>query len=338
MSENYRLHNLSHPRLGPLIVTPKYHDMKDPCPVFDGKIWHIYGSGGSSEIERWHILHATAPTPAGPWEIQKAAQLEGITGGGVAAPSVEYDQGEKLFHMFVQTHYAELGSTIEHLVSSDGLFFEYKDSPLLSLPNTDEAGIYDPHAAILNGQKYLSYSGFPRVGRPDVYLAKSISNTWNGPWQRLGKILSHHEISHHNQLDHPDYEWGLEGTQLLELPNGTILLNAVCFLPHGARGTRQRVFFSVARQPEGKYLTLGPILNPQNNEWESGENGHAAGIVMDDRLFLFYQARACSHGKNKWQYGLVTYKTRVLEQIALERLRDFERENAIVPVPVSMIQ
>jgi hypothetical protein len=331
MSESSRLQNLSHPRIGPLFVSPKYSDTKDPCAVFDGKLWHMYGSGGSSAIERWHILHATAKAPEGPWKVQKAAKLEGITGGGVAAPSVEYDPAEKVFHMFVQTHYAALGSTIEHLVSSDGHYFKYKDTPLTSIPGTDEAGIYDPHAAVLSGEKYISYSGFPRVGRPDVYLAKSSSNSWYGPWQRLGKILSHHEISHHNQHDHPDYEWGLEGTQLLQLPNGTILMNAVCFLPQGLRGTRQRVFFSVARKPEGPYLTLGPILNPQNNEWESGENGHAAGYIIDNELLLFYQARAQEEGRNKWRYGLVKYDTRVLEELAEERFKEFENQNAIVP-------
>lgn len=329
MSEYSRLHNLSHPRIGPLIVSPKYNDMKDPCPVFDGKLWHIYGSGGSSEIERWHILHATAPSPLGPWEVQKAAQLEGITGGGVAAPSVEYDNSEKKFHMFVQTHYAEIGSTIEHLISTDGLHFKYHSTILTSIPNTDEAGIYDPHASVINNEKYISYSGFPCVGQPDIYLAKSTSDTWYGPWQRLGKICSHHEISHHNQLGQPDYEWGLEGSQLMELPNKTILMNAVCFLPEGKRGTRQRVFFSVARKTEGPYLTLGPVLNPLNNEWESGENGHAAGIIVSNKLLLFYQARAIEYLKDKWRYGLVSYDTDVLQEIAEERFKQFDLQNAI---------
>lgn len=331
MSESSLTKNFSQPRFGPLLESPKYHDTKDPCAVFDGQLWHIYGSGGSSIIERWHILHATAQQPEGPWQVLKEARLEGITGGGVAAPSVEYDPAEKMFHMFIQTHYAVLGSTVEHLVSKDGHFFKYKDTPLTSIPGTDEAGIYDPHAAVVHGEKYISYSGFPRVGRPDVYLAKSTTNSWYGPWQRLGKILSHHEISHHNQHDHPDYEWGLEGTQLLELPRGNILLNAVCFLPEGLRGTRQRVFFSVARKPEGPYLTLGPVLNPENNDWESGENGHAAGVIVENELLLFYQARASEQGKAKWRYGLVKYNTHILEDLAENRFKEFENTNAILP-------
>jgi hypothetical protein len=328
MSES-RLHNLSHPRLGPLIESPKYRDTKDPCPVFDGTLWHIYASGGSSEIERWHILHATALLPEGPWELQKAAVLQGITGSGIAAPSVEYDPLEKIFHMFVQTHYAALGSTIEHLVSDDGHYFKYKDTVLTSIENSPEAGIYDPHAAVLQGQKYISYSGFPKVSQPDVYLAKSATNTWDGPWERIGRILSHHEISHHNQLDHPDYEWGLEGTQLLELPSGLVLMNAVCFLPQGVRGTRQRVFFSVARAPEGPYATLGTILNPANNEWENGENGHATGIIRGNELLLFYQARDYVHGTRRWRFGLVKYDTKVLSEIGEKRLEEYEAENAI---------
>lgn len=331
MSEYFFLNNVSCRRLGPLIVSPKYNDTKDPCPVFDGKLWHIYASGGSSEIERWHILHATAQKPEGPWNVEKAAVLEGITGGGVAAPSVEYDAENKLFHMFVQTHYAELGSTIEHLVSSDGFYFKYHDTPLLSVPDSPEAGIYDPHASVIHNQKYISYSGFPQVSRPDIFLAKSTTNEWNGPWERVGRILSHNEIAHHNQHDNSDYEWGLEGSQLIELPNGLILMNAVCFLPTGTRGTRQRVFFSVARKPEGPYLTLGPILNPINNEWESGENGHAAGRIVDSELLLFYQARSYEKGKDKWRFGLVKYSTENLEEISLKRLEEFEQKNAINP-------
>jgi len=311
-------HDLSHPRIGPLIESPKYMDTKDPCPVFDGLLWHIYGSGGSSAIEKWHILHAISSKLEGPWEVTHKAQLRGIVGGGLAAPSVVYQNG--IFHMFIQTHYAEVGSTIEHLVSDDGHYFIYKDTALKSIADSPEAGIYDPHTAVIAGEKYLSYSGFPKVGRPDIYLAKSQSHTWDGPWQRIGKILSHEEISHHNQLDHPDYEWGLEGSQLLALSPTLVLLNAVCFLPHGARGERQRVFFSVARSIEGPYLTLGPILNPANNEWESGENGHAAGVIVDDKLHIFYQARARSQGKNHWRYGLVSYNIETIRKIAERRL------------------
>jgi hypothetical protein len=339
MNTKKLLHNLSLPRIGPLIADEEYRDTKDPCPVYDGKKWHIYGSGGSSKIEVWNILHATAPQAQGPWKLERPADLDGVTGPAVAAPSVVYDFEEGKFHMFVQTHYAALDTKVEHLVSEDGNSFIHKDTALYSLPSTREAGIYDPHSAEIAGEKYLTYSGHSQIGRPDIYLAVSTSRTWYGPWQRIGRILSHNEIEHHNQFDHPDYEWGLEGSQLIELPNGLILLNAVCFLPQGRRGTRQRVFFAVSKTIEGPYLTIGPVLNPVHNGWESGENGHATGFIDLNLLYLFYQARAFDEGTSgwsHWSYGLALIGVHELESIAEDRLSHPKEAVPIEPELVSV--
>lgn len=305
-------------RIGPLFESPLYSDTKDPCPIFDGKVWHIFGSGGSSSVEIWKILHATAPTLLGPWTMESPALLHGLKGPHVAAPGVIMDLKENIIHMFVQSDFLDLGGNVYHLVSDDfGKSFCYTDTSIMSLSNTAEAGIYDPHPAIIKGQKYISYSGTPvvehypthNVARPDIYLARSKSNTWNGPWERLGMILKHEDIHHHNQHNHPDYEWGLEGSQLLQLPNGKVLMNAVCFLPDGARGTRQRVFFAIANEIMGPYKSLGPILKPTNFGWESGENGHAAGIIDKNLLHLFYQARSKENG---WRYGIAQFDLKLL--------------------------
>lgn len=297
-------------RAGPLLSTTQFNDTKDPCPVFDGKMWHIYGSGGQSGAEVWKILHATSDSIEGPWSEQLPVVLDGVEGDHVAAPGVVKDEKEQLFHMFVQRDFLALDGTIEHLTSADGHYFKKLNTSLASVPNSDEAGIYDPHPAEIAGQKYLVYAGSPSftftgtyyVGRPEIFLAKSKTNTWYGPWERAGKILSHIDVAlHHNQLDDPDYEWGLEGPQLIELPNGKILLSAVCFLPKTERGYRQRVFFALANKIQGPYTSLGPIIHPQDNEWEKGETGHAAGIVHEDKLALFYQARCTT---TPWRYGL----------------------------------
>lgn len=101
--------------------------------------------------------------------------------------------------------------------------------------------------------------------QPDVFLARSTSNTWFGPWERIGKIVDHNDLPHHNPREHPDYEWGSEGAQLIELPDGRVLLNATYFLPSGARGIGQRVFFAIADKIEGP----GPVLDPSEPgvEW-----------------------------------------------------------------------
>jgi hypothetical protein len=309
-------------KTGPLITQTQFTDTKDPCPVFDGKRWHIFGSGGDADGEKWKILHAVAPEIEGPWAEQAPVRLVGLSGDHVCAPGVVFDPADKLFHMFIQTDFLATEGTVEHLSSPDGDIFKKRDTPLKSIPNSEESGIYDPHPATIADRKYLVYSGTPFVGwrdgrfmsTPDIFLAKSSRNAWDGPWERLGKILGHKEIAeHHNQIGSPDYEWGIEGAQLLELPNGKILLNATCFLPSGVWGSRQRVFFAMADSVMGPYQTLGSVLTQMPDEWECGENGHAAAVVKNNFLYLFYQARA-SQDKNfiRWRYGIAIFDANAL--------------------------
>jgi hypothetical protein len=317
-------------RKGLVLKSDLYWHTKDPCPVFDGRTWHIFGSGGRTGAEVWHILHATAPSAEGPWIEQEASILEVVEGPHVAAPGVIYDQNERLFHMFIQREFMQLGGTVEHLYSEDGRRFRFSDTSLTSLPETDQSGIYDPHPAIIGGKKYFIYSGMRRVARPDLFLAESESGTWNGPWKRLGRIVAHEDIFHHNQHTQEDYEWGLEGSQLIGLPSGNILLNAVCFLPEGRRGERQRVFFAAAKKVTGPYITMGPIIEPfgeqQNPEnWESGENGHAAGVLHGEHFYLFYQSRAFSP-RSRWCYGLAVFKINELEELVEKTLEDPPQE------------
>lgn len=302
-------------RRGPLMETSVFDDTKDPCPVYDGEKWHIFGSGGSSKIEKWQILHATAPTLEGPWK-EEAPAIVPINNPHVAAPGVIFDDKEHVFHMFVQTDFLSLNGTVEHLISFDGYTFQHIGTVLSAIHGSNEACIYDPHPAVIKGELYLTYSGAPAVGRPDIYLAKSATNSWYGPWQRLGKILSHEQVPHHNQHNHPDYEWGLEGSQLIELSNGRVLMNAVCFLPNGPRGTRQRIFFAIAESIEKPFKTLGPIMQPSIGGWDSGENGHATAIFHGGNFHLFYQARPFIQEKyNPWRYGVASCPIEALSQI-----------------------
>jgi hypothetical protein len=280
----------------------QFRDTKDPCPVFDGTQWHIFGSGGSVKDEKWMIYHATAPAMHGPWKEEAAIDLQ-LDGSGVAAPGVIFDDGE--FRMFVQTEFMKEGGKVEYLHSKCGFEWTYGGTALYAISGTDEAGIYDPHPAVINGMKYIVYSGM-KIGfpsRPDIYLSYSLDNEWDGPWMRLGKILDHSEVSHHNQHDHDDYEWGLEGPQIVRLPDDRILLNATCFLPEGERGTRQRVFFAVADSIGGPYESIGTALDPI----EKGENGHSTVLVNGSNLHLFYQSRMASTDQ-KWRYGIAAFR------------------------------
>lgn len=283
----------------PLFQPQGLDDVKDPCPVWDGRMWHMFGSGGTVTSETWLVYHATAPALEGPWIQQPLIELP-VSGSGVAAPGVVHEAG--VFHMYIQTEFMRSGGRCEHLVSNDGFIWVALPSAFAALEGTEEHGIYDPHPAVIGGQKYIAYSAMPafdRVPQPEVFLARSRSNTWFGPWDRMGRIVGHEDIPHHNARDHADYEWGLEGPQLVELPDGRVMLNATCFLPEGQRGTRQRVFFAVADRVEGPYRSLGPVLMPDG----VGENGHSTVMVEGDELTLFYQSRVESTG-HRWRYGI----------------------------------
>ena len=312
-------------KIGPLFISDRFRNMKDPCVVYDENTWHIFGTGGAIKKDEWQVLHATAPDIEGPWTEQGPVVLTCIEGPHLAAPSVVYEHSDGLYHMAVQRDYTTIGGTIEHLTSKDGKNFKRTSTILHPIPATGEAGLYDPHFSEIKGEKYLVYAGMPELmtyerpftPQPDIYLAKSESGKWEGPWKRIKKILDHADIeSHHNKREHPDYEWGIEGPQLVELPDGRILLNATCFIEEGRAGTRQRVFFAVSTNPEGPYLSFGPVLSDRDGEWESGENGHATAYVKDSTLYLFYQARSQKESHppdNRWMYGIALFDVESLK-------------------------
>lgn len=282
----------------PLYDPSAVREVKDPCLVFDGAAWHIFGSGGDTISETWGIHHSTAPSLAGPW-TQHEILYFAIEGSGVAAPGVVHTDGA--FHLFIQTEFMREGGRVEYFTSPDGFAWTHVNTPLLSRPGTEEAGLYDPHPAVIGGRKVLVYAAMPSIQgkpNPEIFIAISESGDWAGPWRREGKILSHADVArHHNQPGDPEYEWGIEGPQLVELRDGRVLLNAVCFLPGRERGTRQRVFFAVADQLAGPYRSLGPSLRPARK----GENGHASATLVDDALILCYQARPKA---GTWRYGI----------------------------------
>lgn len=311
-------------KAGPLFESSRYKDVKDPCIVFDGSTWHIYGSGGDTYREEWEVLHAIAPSIEGPWTEVDPPILRGVDGPHIAAPSVIFDEADRLFHMVVQKDFMSTGGGLAYLVSGDGHVFS-KMRTLLAPNRGEEAGLYDPHFSMIGDKPFLVYSGMPVlashanrthiVPQPDVYLARSVTDRWSGEWKRMKAILRHEDIAwHHNSREHPDYEWGIEGPQLVELPDGRILLNATCFIEEGRRGTRQRVFFALGDNPRGPYTSLGPVLpttKPDLSAWENGENGHASAIVVGDELYLFYQARSQDIEQpkeaNDWRYGIAVF-------------------------------
>jgi hypothetical protein len=270
-------------RLGP------YGGLKDPCVVRFRDQWHLFATG-CKEGWTYDLVHAVADRLGGPWTMLPPSDVVGASGPSLCAPGVVAD-GERL-HLFVQQAYNLLGGTITHLVSDDGgATFSARTTAIESLPGTSEAGVYDAHPCEVGGHKYLVYAGMAKVGEPDLHLARSASGTWDGPWDRLGPILTHDDVADcHNPRGCDAYEWGLEGGQLSDLPDGRTLLCGVCFLPAGDHGSRQRVLFAVADDPAGPYDVIGPAIEPESYA-APGENGHATTVVEHGRVYLFFQHR-----------------------------------------------
>lgn len=265
----------------------RFHQLKDPNLAFDGGRWHLFGTGcGAGGLE---VFHATADVPAGPWRGAGPVRF----GGGPAmlqraAPGVVAEGGR--LHLFLQQHFDRLGGTVEHYASDDGGHtFAHAGTALRPQPAGPEAGCYDPDPAEVAGVRLLAYAAMAEVGRPELFVATSASGSWAGPWDQRRRVLAHADVPFHNQLRDRRYEWGLEGPQLVELPDGRVLLTAVCFLRRGAAGQRQRVLFAVAPAPEGPFRVLGPLLAPAGGV---GENGHGGAAVHDGTLHLVFQERA----------------------------------------------
>ncbi len=273
----------------PVDLPECYRDYKDPCVVWHDGRWQLFATGGSRG-PRYDVVQAAADSLFGPWRWLGSVALNGANGPSVCAPGVISD-GD-LLHLFIQQAFNMLGSSIMHFVSRDGgrNFFRRPDA-LPAEPGTSQAGLYDAHPVRIDDGRYLVYSSTSVVGQSELHWARDTGGHWAGPWQRLGALMRETDLPWHNQPEDPDYEWGLEGGQLLGLPDGRVLLNAVGFASGLPRGQRQRVFFALADGVAGPYRQLGPILPPGQLQ-VTGENGHASAAVHEDILHLVYQHRA----------------------------------------------
>lgn len=275
---------------GPVYEPRRYPDIKDPAIVFDGRRWHLFGTGCGLP-QGAEVLHSTAPSLAGPWKEEVPPALSGVEQiRHPMAPGVIAEG--KLLHLFLQHEFNVLGGHIEHLVSDDGgESFARCRTAIRARAGSGEAGVYDPDPATITGERYLTYAAMSVIGEPNLYLARSRSGSWDGPWVRLGCILDHKRVPCHNQVGAADYEWGLEGPQLLALPTGGVLLTAVCFLPDRPPGHRQRLLLATAPEPTGPYVVLGAAVEPSGPRG-TGENGHGTAALSEGLVHLVYQERA----------------------------------------------
>ena len=317
---------------GVLYEPRRYPDVKDPSLVFDGECWHLFGTGCGLPLGA-EVLHSTAPAIGGPWREEPTPVLVGVDRIRYPCAPGVVAEGPRL-HLYLQHEFNVLGGHIEHLVSDDaGATFVRARTAVESDARLREAGVYDADAAQIGGDRYLTYAAMSEVGQPDLYLARSRTGSWDGPWARLGCILDHARVPCHNQVGTADYEWGLEGPQLLELPGGGVLLTAVCFLPDRPPGHRQRLLLAVADEVTGPYVVLGAAVEPSGVAG-AGENGHGSAVLGHDGLIHFvYQERA-GDGL-PWRILRATTEPAAVAA-ALRAARPAERLNGAVAAPLGL--
>ncbi len=127
---------------------------------------------------------------------------------------------------------------------------------------------------------------FERVPQPDVYLAAALPTPGLARGSGSARSSTTATFPHHNPRDHEDYEWGIEGAQLVELPDGRVLLNATCFLPTGQRGSRQRVFFCRCRS-RGRPLPhagsgAGPAMPGRKRPFDRADRQQRTGAFLPE--------------------------------------------------------
>jgi hypothetical protein len=313
-----------------LKVTNHKGEIKDPCVVFDGNLWHIYGTGGIKTSNEWQVLHAISKSYDGKYITVENIKLLNKDGSPfpniyqqIHAPGVIYDNEQKKFFFIVQTTFTNLGGTVEFFSSTDGDNFYHEETVMKSAPYSRHAGVYDPHISTLvkryfdgkkssDTKKVFVFTGIEKVALGRVYLAESISDTWNGPWEETSCVLWPEQIkAHHNQDNDPNREWCTEGAQLFELDEDLVskeifkrpiyVINAVGFYPFGDHGTRQHNFFTASFNYKKGYTSLGPV-HPYSTEKEMG---HGSLVKLPNGKLGLYRQERSFKSKGKWNSFLL---------------------------------
>ena len=367
------------------------------------------------QVERWEMGHFKIDNETGILVEQSQVIVHGIEDKPqMCAPSVIHHNG--VFHMFVQGACFFDNHPIYHLTSEDGQNYYPAGGSvessmiLMPLPQTNEAGIYDVHASLIEGEVVLVYSAIsahehgkgakteihmavltdiegeakaerliqlhngmwarmaplsdgqsvyvPMGGRAEdarmvplndgrvVLLMRgedalwhpfevSAEKTWipldddgTRDWEALGllekelpgsAIMKYSDVSEHNPHPRPpfveehdelpeqrrqrlelenNFEWGLEGFQVMPLPNGLFLCLGVCFLRDEPKDQRERAFIGISEVRTGPYVPLAHLVDPasevSNDISEMGrqvKNGHPSGLIDGDTLIIDYQTR-----------------------------------------------
>ena len=282
----------------------RYYEIKDPSIVqTDANAYMMFASVGNSIEQHWKVGRFVAADPFGVWREIESVQFHKLSGPQLCAPAVEYAvvAGQPTWTMYIQTACFEENGVIAFATSTDGLHFYGQPKVVASRDSIEQGivpiiGVYDVGTSEIKyqGESYhcVLFSGYRRVGCGDLYL--SVKKSHESEWGRGVCILSQEDVPFHNHPEYEHFEWGLEGAKIIQLAEDRFALIGVCFLPkpHEFLGTRQRVFFATASTPFGPFTPVGMPIEPQQNEWNTGENGHPDTLLINNQLVVVYQERA----------------------------------------------
>ncbi len=282
----------------------RYYELKDPSIVQMGPdSYMMFASVGNSIEQHWKVGRFVASDPFGTWTELQPTRFHNLTGPQLCAPAVEYAviDGQPTWTMYIQTACFEENGVIAVATSTDGLNFHGNAKAVVSRESIDTPpapiiGVYDVGTSELTyqGQDWhcVLYSGYRRVGCGDLFL--SVKQKGEAEWGRGVCILSQEDVPFHNHPEYEYFEWGLEGAKIIQLAEDSFALIGVCFMPKpdGFLGTRQRVFFATANTPFGPFTPVGMPIEPQKNQWNTGENGHPDTMLINNQLVVIYQERA----------------------------------------------
>ena len=338
-------------------------EQKDPSIIQrdDGK-FEMFCSIGNSNTQQWINGRFIADSLNGPWQELEPVKIIGECGPEMCAPAVTYDlkNGKPFYTMYVQSACFQPGSVIALCTSTDGEYFTRAAEPLFASEDLHHAGafghygvkqpnpfpldvmaLYDASISKVRwkGKEQLmqTFSGYRRIGCGDIFGSMRPAGSTEADWSKTQLILRQEDISFHNRPDSPDFEWGIEGTQVQQLGPKQFIMTGVCFLdkPRAESGTRQRVFFAAARSPFGPFHEIGMPVEPTHYAEGKGENGHPDTVIDGDTMHLIYQERA---GEGQpWHLRHTTFELGKLRELVEEYAPPLELEkNAqIAPRPVT---
>lgn len=282
--------------------------IKDPTVVAlpDGG-YAMYATLDAAYMKPGLVGRFTAQDPGGPWQEESPAELDGVTGPEVCAPSVvlEARDGKPVFKMYIQTSCFHEDGVIAVATSTDGIHFKAEPHAMTKddLP-APAISLYDVAVSeVTRGGREcecMVFSAYRSIGCGDIYTALREKGTDH--WETPVLALKQEDVPFHNKPGSENFEWGLEGAKVVQLAEDAYLMIGVCFLDKSKaeRGTRQRVFFAASASPGGPFQAMSTPIDPTPYKNGTGENGHPETIDLGEKIGILYQERAGEGEDKPW--------------------------------------